>query len=144
MELPQVGALIAARRAKLKLSLRAAAKPGGIGPSTWADVEAGAHPPSLTTQRAVALAFEWPSDWLDQLMAGVSVDALDLDTDSPVKRPVDVEMVLQMVTEIRSLRAAVRSLQERILVLEQSPDFPGRRPRAGAKTAPSEAAPTPH
>ncbi len=55
------------RREALKLSMRAAAKLGGLSPQGWSAVEAGTSPPSLATQRAVAAALGWPVDWLEQI-----------------------------------------------------------------------------
>lgn len=50
--------------------MRSAASMAAISPTAWSDLEAGKHPPLLATQRGVALALDWPTDWLDHLQRG--------------------------------------------------------------------------
>lgn len=70
----QVGATIRERRDELRLSAREAARLGGVSPTTWSDLEADKHPPSPSTQRAVAKALGWQVDWFDRVMAGEAPD----------------------------------------------------------------------
>lgn len=69
MEDAQVGAHVRERRERLKLSMRGAATRAGISPTAWSDLERGKHPPSMDTQRGVAVALGWTPSWYDDLGA---------------------------------------------------------------------------
>ena len=97
----QVSVQIRQRRESLKLSMRAAAKLAGVSPTAWSALEAGKHPPTTTTQRRVALALQWPIDWLDRVAAGEGVE---------VNPPPD---------EVAVLRGLVADLSDRVVTLEQ-------------------------
>ena len=73
----QVGAAVKARRLIRRLSMREAAKIGGISVSAWSELEQDRHEvPSYATQRAVAAALDWPLDWWDRLAAGEDVPSV--------------------------------------------------------------------
>jgi transcriptional regulator with XRE-family HTH domain len=84
--------------------MRAAAKLGGVSATAWSDVEAGKSPPSLATQRAVATALRWPTDWLDQVARG----------DVPVSQPADdrtAELRLQVAELVETVVDLARQVQ---------------------------------
>lgn len=83
MTYQQAGEVLRQRRDALKLSMRAAAALGGVSPQAWSDMEAGKHPPSLKTQRAVSKALRWPLDWVDRLPELATLTPLDDGAGSP-------------------------------------------------------------
>ena len=89
--------------------MRAAAKLGGLSPTAWSDLEAGRHPPTPTTQRAVAAALGWQVDWLDVAERGDDPPAPE-----QVSRTDDLDALRQQVealaTDVQRLAAIVAAL----------------------------------
>ena len=91
---------MAGRRDALRLTMRAAAKLGGLSATAWSDLEAGKQAPSATTQRAVAKALGWGFDWLDYAQRGET---------PPLSQP----------DALAELRALVADLSDRLVELER-------------------------
>lgn len=86
--------------------MRAAAKLGGVSATAWSDLEAGKSPPSTATQRAVALALQWPVNWLNQIEGSGYV------TQQPVDDP-----LAALRAQVEALRVEVAALQRDVGLL---------------------------
>jgi transcriptional regulator with XRE-family HTH domain len=112
------------RREALKLSMRAAAKLGGLSPQGWSAVEAGNSPPSLATQRAVATALGWPVDWLEQIQRDGAVTLPEGGTEArdTSHRLAEAERALEELREhVYGLAAELQAWVERLEPPESRP-----------------------
>lgn len=96
-----------ARRTIKKMSIRAAAAKGGVGPTTWADLEVGRYPPSPATQLSVAISLDWPDAWYDQLREGANWTAIP-DRDSLLAINQLDELLDRLERQAQALRAVLR------------------------------------
>jgi transcriptional regulator with XRE-family HTH domain len=122
----QVGAAVKARRLIRRLSMREAAKIGGISVSAWSELEQDRHEvPSYATQRAVAAALDWPLDWWDRLAAGEDVPTVagqsaDAWAGPPAAETVD-ERLDRIERMVRASAATLTRLDGRVdVLLEQA------------------------
>lgn len=99
----QAGAWVRKRMDTLKMSVKLASERSGLSRQTWYDLMADKHPPSVETQRGVAVALDLEPDWYDRLQAGK--------TPRPAKRP-----TLRAVTPppVDDLRPVVEQLAQSI------------------------------
>jgi transcriptional regulator with XRE-family HTH domain len=84
--------------------MRAAAAKAGVSPTAWSDLEAGKHPPSLTTQRGVCQALGWTPDSIDRILVGGEPQLIQ-----PALQAEDV------LGEVRELVAGMYERQEHLI-----------------------------
>jgi hypothetical protein len=103
-------------RTARRLSVRAASLLGGITNTTWGEWEKGVRPAGLALQRAVAVAFGWPADWMDRLD--------ELPTTTLVQSGAGGAGVTEQ--RLTALERRYAELAARLDALESNPGRPGR------------------
>lgn len=91
------------------------------------DLEQGKHPPEKATQRKIAIALEWPLDWVDRVMAGENLERYEDHPSDMVTR----DEFNQLERRLFALEGKMQDLgiTDAEVALAAHSGTPGERPR---------------